>query len=124
MKKFKIKNKSNIIAKIVSVIVAIFLWYYVMGLVNPEETRTYRNINVAFKNVEYLNNTKLVNLGPNEAKVTVQVKGKKSELDNINENNIKAAIDFRGYDAGQVRIPVKAEIIGQYNTLQVTSVGP
>lgn len=124
MKKFKINNKSNIIAKIVSVIVAIFLWYYVMGLVNPEETRTYRNINVAFKNVEYLNNTKLVNLGPNEAKVTVQVKGKKSELDNINENNIKAAIDFRGYDAGQVRIPVKAEIIGQYNTLQVTSVGP
>ena len=124
MKKFKIKNKNNIIAKVVSVIVAIFLWYYVMGLVNPEETRTYRNINVAFKNIEYLNNTKLVNLGPNEAKVSVQVKGKKSELDNINENNIKAAIDFRGYDSGQVRIPVKAEIIGQYNTLQVASVGP
>lgn len=124
MKKFKIKNKSNIIAKVVSVIVAIFLWYYVMGLVNPEETRTYRNINVAFKNVEYLNNTKLVNLGPSEAKVTVQVKGKKSELDNINENNIKASIDFRGYDAGQVRVPVKSEIIGQYNTLQVTSISP
>ena len=124
MKKFKIKNKSNIIAKVVSVIVAIFLWYYVMGLVNPEETRTYRNITVAFKSLDYLNNTKLVNLGPSEAKVSVQVKGKKSELDNINENNIKAAIDFRGYSAGQARVPVKAEIIGQYNTLQVTSVGP
>ncbi|WP_215491623.1 CdaR family protein [Fenollaria sporofastidiosus] len=124
MKKFKIKNKSNIIAKVVSVIIAIFLWYYVMGLVNPEETRTYRNITVAFKSLDYLNNTKLVNLGPNEAKVSVQVKGKKSELDNINENNIKAAIDFRGYSAGQARVPVKAEIIGQYNTLQVTSVGP
>lgn len=122
--KFKIKNKNNIIAKIVSVIVAIFLWYYVMGLVNPEETRTYRNINVAFKNIEYLNNTKLVNLGPSEAKVSVQVKGKKSELDNINENNIKASIDFRGYDAGQVRIPVKSDIIGQYNTLQVTNISP
>lgn len=124
MKKLKIKNKNNIIAKVVSVIVAIFLWYYVMGLVNPEETRTYRNINVAFKNIEYLNNTKLVNLGPNEAKVLVQVKGKKSELDKLNENNIKAAIDFRGYDAGQVRVPVKAEISGQYNTLQVTSISP
>lgn len=124
MKKFKIKNKSNIIAKVVSVIIAIFLWYYVMGLVNPEETRTYRNITVAFKSLDYLNNTKLVNLGPSEAKVSVQVKGKKSELDNINENNIKAAIDFRGYSAGQARVPVKAEIIGQYNTLQVTSVGP
>lgn len=124
MKKFKIKNKSNIIAKVVSVIVAIFLWYYVMGLVNPEETRTYRNISVAFKSLDYLNNAKLVNLGPSEAKVSVQVKGKKSELDSINENNIKAAIDFRGYSAGQARVPVKAEIIGQYNTLQVTSVGP
>ena len=124
MKKFKIKNKSNIIAKVVSVIIAIFLWYYVMGLVNPEDTRTYRNITVAFKSLDYLNNTKLVNLGPSEAKVSVQVKGKKSELDNINENNIKAAIDFRGYSAGQARVPVKAEIIGQYNTLQVTSVGP
>lgn len=124
MKKFKIKNKSNIIAKVVSVIVAIFLWYYVMGLVNPEETRTYRNITVAFKNLDYLNNSKLVNLGPSEARVSVQVKGKKSELDNINENNIKAAIDFRGCNSGQARVPVKSEIIGQYNTLQVTNVSP
>ena len=124
MKKFKIKNKNNIIAKVVSVIVAIFLWYYVMGLVNPEETRTYRNITVAFKNLDYLNNSKLVNLGPSEARVSVQVKGKKSELDNINENNIKAAIDFRGCNSGQARVPVKSEIIGQYNTLQVTNVSP
>lgn len=119
----KIK-KNNIVPKIISLLLAIFLWIYVMNTENPVETWTIRNVEVKYKNTDYLDKTSKVNMGPNEARVNIKIKGKKNEIHNFKESNLKAYIDFEGYGTGQVRIPVKADLIGQYDTLEVENIYP
>ncbi|NLY45522.1 MAG: hypothetical protein GX053_05980 [Tissierella sp.] len=119
------KGKSNLTPKILSVIIAIILWSYVMGIKNPDWPREYRNINVEFTNIEVLDRQNLVVMDPQEAKINVSVTGRKSDMDGFTAaNNIVAKLDLSGYKEGQTRVPVLVSLKDSASTVRITDWEP
>ncbi|NLN14116.1 MAG: hypothetical protein GX185_00765 [Tissierellia bacterium] len=118
------KEKSNLTLKIFSVIIAIILWSYVMGIKNPDWPREYKNIDVQFTNIEALERRNLILMDPKEAKVTVSVVGKKSDMDKFTANNIVAKVDLSGYGEGQTKVPVVVSLKDSASTVRITKYEP
>jgi len=104
------KEKNDLTLKIFALIIAIALWSYVMSEVNPDRTETIRNISVTFNNLEALERQGLVLMEPNEATVTVRVKGRKFDMANFDSKKIRAFVDLSGYGEGQIKVPVHVVI--------------
>ncbi len=117
-------KKNDIPAKISVLIIAIFLWSFVMSDVNPEITREYRNINVNLSNISALDRQGLVVMEPQDATINVRVTGKKSDMDKFSASNILAQVDLSGYNEGQVKIPVTVSLMDQVNGIRITNVEP
>lgn len=118
------KKKNDIPAKISVLIIAIFLWSFVMSDVNPEISKEYRNINVNLSNISALDRQGLVVMEPQDVSVNVKVTGKKSDMDKFSTSNILAQVDLSGYNEGQVKIPVTASLVDQVSGIRITSVEP
>jgi len=58
------KGKNDITAKIVVLIIAIFLWSFVMDKENPDWTSEYRNVSVTMTNMSALDRQGLVVMDP------------------------------------------------------------
>lgn len=121
------KNKNDLAAKITVLIVAIFLWSFVMDDVNPEITRIYRNVTVNYSNTSALDREGLVVMEPQSLVVDVKVTGKKSDLarfDRYSASNILAQVDLSGYSEGQVKVPITVSLVDQPSGISITSVEP
>ncbi len=118
------KGKNNLTPKIFSVIIAIILWSYVMGIENPEWPREYRNVDVGLTNVETLNRKNLIVMDPQEVKVNVSVTGKKSDMGDFRSDKIVARLDLSGYSEGQNRVPINVSLRDSASTVRVTGWEP
>ncbi|TJX14050.1 hypothetical protein E9840_07190 [Tissierella creatinini] len=117
------KKKSDITAKITCILIAIFLWSFVMSEVDPIRTKQY-NVKVALNNISALDRQSLVVMEPQEVTVNIEVSGKKSDLHRFLSSNINAFVDLSGYSEGQVKIPVMTSLIGQTSGVSITDVRP
>lgn len=119
------KGKSNLTPKILSVIIAIILWSYVMGKENPEWPREYRNVSVEFINTDALDRQNLVIMDPQDVKINVSVTGRKSDMGDFTAaNNIVAKLDLSGYSEGQNRVPVLVSLKDSASTVRITDWQP
>jgi YbbR domain-containing protein len=120
----KIK-KSDIPAKIVTLIIAIFLWSYVMSETNPIRETDIRNISVNYTNASELDRQGLVIMGPDEVKVNVRLTGKKNDLDNFTKSGkIFAQVDLSCYSEGKVKVPITVGLIDQATGVSILSYEP
>lgn len=120
------KIKNNFTLKILSLLMAIVMWSYVMGRENPVITREYKNIPVNLTNIESLERDNLIVMGPKEATVDVKVKGKKSDMDKdkFTSKKIEASVDLSGYQEGNVKVPVKVELFDQISSIEIVNYEP
>lgn len=121
----KIK-RSDLTAKILTLVIAIFLWSYVMSEENPDEKREYKNVTVNYTNEAALDRQGLVIMEPQEVKVDVWVTGKRNDFskNKFNASNIYAQIDLSGYSEGQVKVPVTVGILEQSSGIRVLNYEP
>ncbi|MTI68495.1 MAG: hypothetical protein FH753_18095 [Firmicutes bacterium] len=105
----KIINNKNLTMKIVALFFAIILWSYVMSEVNPKVTKVISNVDVKLLNEESLNTTNLQLMDAEDLEVTVKIEGRRNEIYDINNKDIKAKADIRGYQEGEHKVPVKIE---------------
>jgi YbbR domain-containing protein len=93
--------------KILSLVFAILLWFYVITEQNPVVPKDI-TIPVKIINVDSLNRNNLVMLdNPESFSVTLRLKGKKEILDTVNQNSLNAYADLNNYTAeGENTIPV------------------
>lgn len=126
MKKFKFKKiyDDNLTAKIVSLVIAIFFWSYVMGVENPTETMTIRNVRVNFENVESLENKGLILINQADQFVNIKVSGKKNELNKLKEGSVLATVDLKGFGVGDSRAVVSTRFESNPGNIQVENVTP
>lgn len=120
-------KKSDVPAKIVTLIIAIFLWSYVMSSTNPIMETEYRNINVNYTNAAELDRQGLVIMGPDEVKVNVRLKGNKTDLDKFIKSgtgSIFAQVDLSGYSEGKVKVPITVGFLDQANGVSILSYEP
>lgn len=93
--------------KILSVIFAVLLWFYVITEQNPVVPKDI-TIPVKIMNVESLNRNDLVLLdGSGSYYITLKLKGKKELLDTVNQNTVSAFADISDHiTVGENTVPV------------------
>lgn len=93
--------------KVLSVIFATLLWFYVITEQNPVVPKDI-TIPVRLTNLEALNKSNLVVLGnPGSYYITLKLKGKKEILDAVNQNTLAAYADIGSFTAiGENTVPV------------------
>lgn len=94
---------------ILSIIIAIILWGYVLIDVNPTVEQSFTNIPVKIQNQETLVQRGLA-LTNEDYFVSVVIKGKRSDIVKLGESDIVPVMDVYGYALGTNYVPVKIEI--------------
>lgn len=97
-------KKNNITIRIVSILIAVIMWSYVMNEVNPQTTQPFPGIKVNYINQDYLSEAGLAIMEPKETKVTVELAGRRSDIKSINPNDIIVQADLLGYGEGVNRV--------------------
>lgn len=110
----RLLKKENLGACIISLIVAVGLWMYVMTEQNPI---VERNVEVRLHQAN-LSNTMMVFNAPE--KVMVRIRGSRTNLNEGMENHVMASIDLRNITEGQQSLPVRVT----YDEGEVVSVKP
>ena len=94
MRKFLGSFRHNIGMKLISVLVAIVIWYAVVNVSDPVETNSY-TVKVTVTNEEYINNNKEIYHIDDEFKtVTVFVRANRSALKGITADDITVTADL------------------------------
>ncbi len=86
-----LSNKTT--AKIVSVLVAILTWMYVISVENPKTEISFRDIPITVLNESRLNDYGLKLIDPGEANVDVRIVGRRSDVAMVTAKDISASID-------------------------------
>jgi len=94
---------------VLSLMIAIALWAFVIGEVNPEATRTYREIPIQLINEEVLDESGLAVLSVSDTVMGVTITGTRSEVNQIDTKDITAVVDLEEAELGenQIRVEVK-----------------
>jgi YbbR domain-containing protein len=101
---------SNTFLKIASVIIAILLWAYVMGEVNPETTEKISGISVNFTNTEELAENGLAVVYEDNIEVSAVIVGKRSEVNEAKNNGLTATIDVSNCTKGSNTEEIKLQL--------------
>ena len=88
-------KRNKIISLLLSAVIAISLWVYVVTTVTPEDSQWIRNIPVTFTNEDGLFSDRNLTLtkGRN-ATVDLKVYGKRQDLLKLNNSNITITVDL------------------------------
>lgn len=106
----KSKN-NNLTIRIFSIIIAVILWVYVMGEVNPKVTKEYNDINVELTNIDEVQQSGLMIMSPKEVSVSVKVEGRNNDVLNTSKDSIRAYADLRGLREGSNKVNIYVEDI-------------
>ena len=95
---------------VLSVIVAIIMWSYVMTTTNPSLSKTIRNIPITIRNQEIMEN-KGLSLVSNDKINTVNVKvtGDRSDLTKLSADDLVANVDLQDLAEGIKTLKVKVD---------------
>ncbi len=97
--------KNKLFSLILSLAIAFGLWGYVITVDNPEFEKVYYNIPVYFQNESALTSRGLMITSDSAPKITLRLKGNRSDLNNLNESNINIIADLsRIYDTGTLSL--------------------
>lgn len=98
-KKNKKKNQGNLILQILSIFLAVVLWFIIVQVENPNDTYTIKDIPIEAKDQEVLNNDNLIFYGFGEDTITVKFSGGKVNLGKLKEykDDITATVDINNY---------------------------
>ena len=112
---------------ILSLLIAIALWAFVIGEVNPEATRTYRDVPIQFLNEETLDEYDLAVYAISDTTLSVTLTGTRSEVNQVELKDIVATVDLDQATIGEnslrvdVKVPSKVDVEGQsLNKVTVT----
>lgn len=93
--------------KIISVIVAVVLWMYVMSEQNPHVTYVIRDVPVKLRN---LDEDRLALAGETEFFINVKINGRRSIVTEVKPKDIEAEADLRGRVEGENLVPIKVSV--------------
>ncbi|WP_099951092.1 CdaR family protein [Ezakiella peruensis] len=120
----KNRKNQNLVAKIMSLVIAVLLWSYVMTIENPDERKIIRNVRVKFLNADLLRDSDNQLMTQEDQFVNITLRGKKNELEKVRADMINASVDLEGYGAGNTRIPIDVNLEGVSSLVSVDTISP
>ncbi|HWQ77498.1 MAG TPA: CdaR family protein [Anaerovoracaceae bacterium] len=97
---------SNTFFKIISVLIAVVMWAYVIEVTEPVKDQIIPDVPVQLRNEESLAARGLALSGEAAYTVDVKIQAKKADLSKISASDIVAEADLFGYSMGKNYIPV------------------
>ena len=118
----KDKLKNNLGLKIIAVIFALLLWWVVVNIDDPIDTKQYL-VNVSVTNSEVITNAgKSFQILDNTNAITVTVKARRKVLDEIKTSYIVATADLR--EMQDTSVPIRIKIVGYEGNYQAATAYP
>lgn len=102
--------RNNKVNMVISVLVAIILWAYVVGQVNPETQQKYESITVQIKNENVLRNQGLAIEDPGDMTVDVTISGTRRAVKKVDKSDIRVSIDAAELSKGDNTVDVKVTV--------------
>ncbi len=99
--------RDNFRLKVLSLLLAVFLWYFVIGYENPSIDTPYNNIPIVLKNVDTIEEKGLTIGGDKESTVNVTVRGRTNSFINVKTADIKAEVDLSQYNENDTVFPIR-----------------
>ncbi len=91
-------KRSKAYSMILSLLVSFGLWLYVVNNVSQEDDVTFYNIPVVMENENILTEKNLMITGRSAQSISVNLSGKRSDLNKINNGNLVAKVNLGGID--------------------------
>ena len=102
-------RKGGRIDLIISIVLAIAIWAYVVGVVDPS-TQEKITVPVTYANTEELSNQGLEVVSPSKPEVTVVVRGDRSDVKKIEADDIMATLDVSNLKEGKNDVKVSVSV--------------
>ena len=96
-------KKANII---ISIVIAVVVWAYVVGAVDPVTTKGVSDVKLTIRGTEELLVRGLAIKKPETRTIELNIKGKRSRVQNIDPSRIKATVNVRECSAGDNELSV------------------
>ena len=104
----KINLKHNFLIKIISVCIAIVLWFYIQIVQNPEINFTYSNMKVSLVNSSILQERNLIIVGETDFRTDVTVNCPRWNLNELDKEDFVAYVDLSEVKgSGITELPIK-----------------
>lgn len=114
--------KNNLGLKILAVVFAIFLWWTVVNIDDPVDSKTF-TVDVTVTNPEVITNAgKSYQIVDDTKNITVTVKARRKVLDEIRKANIVATADLR--EMQDTSVPIRVTINGFEGSYEDVSTNP
>ncbi|MDD2483701.1 MAG: CdaR family protein [Eubacteriales bacterium] len=114
-------EKEKTINIILAVVIALILWAYVIGEVNPTTTQVIDNVSVELLNVQSLTSRELAVSGDSDFTVDVVIQGTRADIAAMDRDEIVAEADLFGWSEGQNRVPVTVTVPEDVELVEVRS---
>ncbi|MDD7362931.1 MAG: CdaR family protein [Peptoniphilus sp.] len=101
-----ISNNRDTITKILSLIIAILLWYFIITEIDPTITKDFSNVEVELRNQTIMRDAGMDLLQHKEYTTNIVVSGKRSAIIGLNEEDISAYVDLGELEPGTHRLPI------------------
>lgn len=104
----KKRNDTQLI--ILSVLLAVVMWAFVVTSTNPSVNRTFRNVPILVQNKDTLEKKGYTIIGLEEnTNVNIRLEGSRDKIVNLKENDIQASIDVANINEGIQSVSVKVD---------------
>ncbi len=115
MKDFFLKDS---VLKVISFIVAVLLWVYIIAVVDPSVDITVRDIPIRYTNQNLLEEKGLCLISDSKATVELKISGSRKRIANIDNKNIYAIVDLTTISkTGTFSLPIAISIPYEYDEI-------
>ncbi len=119
----KKKAQSDLALKIVSVLIAIGLWLYIVQVQSPDVERTIKGVPVVFTQKTTLEDRNLTILNDNEQTIDIKIRGKRKYIIEATPENITVVADVSSISSTGKHM-VYTNIILPYANLEILNQDP
>lgn len=101
-------KKMNIL---LSVLIAIALWIYVVGEINPVTSKTFRELPINYLNEEYLSDNGMAIASVSHEHISVTVEGDRARISKLSPSDISATVDLTDSAKGKNEFKIDVKTI-------------
>ncbi len=107
---FKGIYSNNLMIKLVCLLLAIFLWSFVMGNKNPVTGKDIPEINVEYRGIDKLKENGRVVITPQNPTISMRIEGRRSVITNLKKSDIKAYVDVSSVKSNSESLYINVDL--------------
>ena len=115
MKDFFLRDS---VLKIVSFVVALLLWFYIIAVIDPSVDITVKDIPIRYTNEQLVVDKGLCLVSDDDTTVELKIRGSRKRIANIENKNIYATVDLANISkTGTFSLPIAISIPYEYDEI-------